>query len=599
MVESESETPSKFHRFKRDGLVMLKVLAPFFVIIGLVLYYHESVVHSILINMAINGLIIGASTYGVILIMVRLISAQRDFYVIERFGREARQGVHMPSLLEQPWMKHCYVRHYLSHIAHTGGTLASELQQSAIENELQALSGEYEHKLELPQFLVGFMVAMGLLGTFVGLLETLTGISGMLDGFGGNGGGKMDEQFMHLVGELKKPLAGMGIAFSASMFGLVTSLMLAIMMINLRRYIARVVSCARNVMHDLTEMSRQTKSQPTTEELMALANAGPGGRGASANITEGDGSLQDIVYRAHDTTLLMANRIDALTKKIDALLQAFDTSIKASQKTNDLMGFGPRMKETSEAMLGELKVITNGQIENQSLAKTLIESNNEVARIVSGVVLGELKTLNSGQVEQQKLAQTLIESNRDVTRMIGGAVLGELKILSNGQTEEQKLAQTLIEASRDVTRMIGGSVLDGLKSLSDAQLGQQKLTQTLIETDTEVSRSVGSIIEFQRKAQVEEVLSLKDLTSKLVKIEESSNSVGKHLWDIKESFTKLGVYSGIAEAISEGIGHQKLLLETLVTEDRNLQRRLASIQQDIRDRIQAHPIDGGGVFPPV
>ena len=492
--------------------------------------------------------------YGVLLIIIRLISAQRDFSVIERFGREALNGVHMPSLLEQPWMKNCYVHHYLSHIAHTGGTVSTEMQQSAIENELHALSAEYEHKLELPQFIVGFMVAMGLLGTFIGLLETLTGISGMLDGFGGSGA-NMDEQFMHLVGELRKPLAGMGIAFSASMFGLVTSLMLAMMMINLRRFIARILSCARNVMHDLTEMTQgQGASQPTEAELAALGKAG--GSGSDASLVEGDASLQDIVYRAHDTSLLVSNRIDGLTKKIDVLLQAFEVSIQASQKTNDLLGFGPRMKETSEAMLEELKILASGQIEQQKLAKTLIDSNEEVSHIVSGVILNELKILNNGQFDHQKLSQSILEASSEINRTIGGVLLGELKNLGNGQAEQQKLTQKLIDGDANMVRI--------------TELGLQD----------------------QRQGQVNDALALKDLATRLVKIEESSNSTGKHLWDIKEHFRKLGAYSGVAEAILEGFGHQKLLLETLVAEDRNLQRRLVSIQQDIRERVAPIAKDG-------
>ena len=219
--------------------------------------------------------------------------------------------------------------------------------------------------------------------------------------------------------------------------------------------------------------------------------------------------------------------------------------------------------------------------------------------LVSGAVLGELKTLNNSQIEQQKLAQILIESNSEVAHLVSGVVLGELKTLNNSQIEQQKLSQTLIESSNDVTRTIGGVVLGELKNLTAGQIEQQKLAQGMIDAEAGLSRVVGSIVEFQIKGQAEEVLALKDVSSKLVKIEESSNSVGRHLWGIKEDLTKLGAYSGIAESISEGIGHQKLLLETLVAEDRNLQKRLVSIQQDIREHLQSQPVDGGAVTPPV
>jgi hypothetical protein len=43
---------------------------------------------------------------------------------------------------------------------------------------------------------------------------------------------------------------------------------------------------------------------------------------------------------------------------------------------------------------------------------------------------------------------------------------------------------------------------------------------------------------------------------------------------------------GVAQQISNGIGHQSLLLETMIKEERNTQKRLISIQQDLRDTLQ-------------
>jgi hypothetical protein len=296
----------------------------------------------------------------------------------------------------------------------------------------------------------------------------------------------------------------MGIAFSASMFGLVTSLMLAMMMISLRRYIGRVVSCARNVMHDLTELThaapeRSTAvTQLTPEEIAAMAaGGGPGGAGkkeGAASIAEGELTLQDLVYQSHDTSLMMANRIDMLTQKMDKLFLVIESSTLATNKTNDLMGFGPRMKETSDKMLEELRGLTTIQIDQQKLSARLIESSVETA----------------------------------------------------------KLLENLATVQRD---------------------GQSAL-----------SLSFKDLADVQRETQTGLTLSFKDLTDKLGKVEEGNHAVGKHLWDIKENFTKLGAYSAVVESISTGVGHQTLLLETLIKEDRNLQKRLVSIQQDIRER---------------
>jgi hypothetical protein len=539
--------PSVLPWIRREGVVVIKVLLPVIFILTIVSYFHEFVLHAVEANIAINGLIIAAATYGIVLILARLIGAMIDYKVIERFGHEAMQGVYMPQLLEQPWLKRRHVRHYLGHIAQTGGTLSSAIQQNAIESELKALSGEYEHKLELPQFIVGFMIAMGLLGTFIGLLETLTGISGMLDGFGASGS-NMDEQFMKLVVELRKPLAGMGIAFSASMFGLVTSLMLAVMMINLRRYVSHVVGCARNVMHNLIELGRANSggstsaTQLTPEEIMAMAQGGGSKKPAAANIAEGDLTLQDLVYQAHDTSLMVANRIDGMTSKLGALVHAFESSLQSTQHMMDMLSFGPRLKETNEHMLAELKRLADGQVEHHKFAQRLIDVGGDTAHILGGIAAA-----------QRESHAALLQSFGDLSGRLA------------------KIEDTL-----------GGE----LRVIASAQINQQALTQKFVDVGADTAHVVGSIVESTRESQAALTLSIRELASKLIKIEENTGDVGRYVGYIKDNFTKFGQQSNAVESISAGVGHSGLLLETLVNESRNLQKRLTSIQQDLREQFQ-------------
>ncbi|NBO18559.1 MAG: hypothetical protein EBV03_04900, partial [Proteobacteria bacterium] len=81
------------------------------------------------------------------------------------------------------------------------------------------------------QYLAGVLVMLGLIGTFWGLLETITSVgeamSAIVSSFesnsgGGEGGGGSMVEFLKAI---SKPLQGMGIAFSASLFGLSGSLM--------------------------------------------------------------------------------------------------------------------------------------------------------------------------------------------------------------------------------------------------------------------------------------------------------------------------------------------------------------------------------------
>ena len=379
------ELRKKYPVIYRETVIIAKVLSPFVIILALALYFNEFVMRAIESDLAISGLIICTSIYCIIIILQRLSNAKTDFRIIERFGKEASEGASMNKLLEEPWIRESYVRHYLKHIAETGGVLNSQLDQSAIENELHAFQADYDSKLEFPQFLTGFMIAMGLLGTFIGLLETLTGISGMLAGMA-SGTASPEEQFKQLVGELRKPLAGMGIAFSASMFGLITSLMLSIMMTNLRHFISRLVMCARNVMHDLTEIAHKTQASSIHSNTIQtnVTQLDQYNQANNQNInTNRTGSNGDI---------LLASRMDLLLKKLEVLFKSFENSINGTTKLNDLLGFGPRMKETAENTLEEIRNVNKSNIEQQRIMQQFLDSQNSLVNIINSIMETQRRT---------------------------------------------------------------------------------------------------------------------------------------------------------------------------------------------------------------
>jgi hypothetical protein len=74
----------------------------------------------------------------------------------------------------------------------------------------------------------GLMVFLGLFGTFIGLMETVAGVGGILSGLDFGGNASADAAFGDLISGLKAPLAGMATGFSASLFGLGTSLVLGV-----------------------------------------------------------------------------------------------------------------------------------------------------------------------------------------------------------------------------------------------------------------------------------------------------------------------------------------------------------------------------------
>lgn len=90
---------------------------------------------------------------------------------------------------------------------------------------LDSVASRLDEQRETTRYLVGLLVFLGLLGTFWGLLKTVSSV-GVTIGALDTGVGENVLLFDQLKEGLAGPLAGMGIAFSSSLFGLAGSLIL-------------------------------------------------------------------------------------------------------------------------------------------------------------------------------------------------------------------------------------------------------------------------------------------------------------------------------------------------------------------------------------
>jgi hypothetical protein len=89
---------------------------------------------------------------------------------------------------------------------------------------LDSVAARLDENRELVRYLAGLLVFLGLLGTFWGLIETVNSVGRIISSL--RTGGEASALFDELKTALAAPLAGMGISFSASLFGLAGSLVL-------------------------------------------------------------------------------------------------------------------------------------------------------------------------------------------------------------------------------------------------------------------------------------------------------------------------------------------------------------------------------------
>ncbi len=99
------------------------------------------------------------------------------------------------------------------------------LSTMAMRSLLDGILSRLDESRDISRYTIGLLIFLGLLGTFWGLLETVASISNVIGGLSVNGG-DATTVFDDLKRGLEAPMAGMGTAFSSSLFGLAGSLVL-------------------------------------------------------------------------------------------------------------------------------------------------------------------------------------------------------------------------------------------------------------------------------------------------------------------------------------------------------------------------------------
>jgi hypothetical protein len=171
-------------------------------------------------NPALNGIIMGAMLAGIIYIFRQVLLLNPEVAWIESYRRNLGAGQATVSITTPPRL--------LSPMAtmfgeRKGGRVS--LSAISLRTVLDGIAMRLDESREISRYFIGLLVFLGLLGTFYGLLETLRSVGGVISTLS-IGSGDVGRAFNDLKNGLQAPIAGMGTAFSASLFGLAGSLVL-------------------------------------------------------------------------------------------------------------------------------------------------------------------------------------------------------------------------------------------------------------------------------------------------------------------------------------------------------------------------------------
>lgn len=222
-----------------------------------------------------------------------------------------------------------------------GETGRFTLSATAMRSLLDGIASRLDESRELSRYMTGLLIFLGLLGTFWGLLKTVGAVSDVIASMS-MGSGDLNAMFDQLKSGLAKPLAGMGTAFSASMFGLSGALVLGFL--------------------DLTAGQAQNRFFNELEEWLAGLT-----RLSSGVLAEGEASipvyvqalleqtaenmedLQRILQRGEDSRAQSNQAVMALTDHITTLSDTMRTSQQLMLRLAEAQAMmGPAIQRLAE-----------------------------------------------------------------------------------------------------------------------------------------------------------------------------------------------------------------------------------------------------------
>lgn len=201
---------------------------------------------------------------------------------------------------------------------------------STLPYVLDGIASRGEDRRALVRYLTGALVMLGLIGTFYGLLITIGGVRDVIGGFSADGNADTVTLLAGLKEQLAIPLNGMSTAFSTSLYGLLASLIMAFLELQLFHAQNNVQSRLEHlVVSELVPLWQQGVQRPV----------GTSGSGPTADSRYQVALLQAVV-----------ERLDRVASTLDSATHNRDSGQRTAEQLGILNERLETLRETLEGL---------------------------------------------------------------------------------------------------------------------------------------------------------------------------------------------------------------------------------------------------------
>ncbi len=273
---------------------------------------------------------------------------------------------------------------------------------------LDSIFSRLDEAREISRYMIGLLIFLGLLGTFWGLINTLSTIGATIQGLSVQGG-DITTVFDQLKSGLQAPLTGMGTAFSSSLFGLGGSLILGFLDLNAGQ--------AQNQFYNELE-----------EWLSSLTRHSSG-----SALSEGETAMP--VY----VTALLEQTAETV-ERLQAIVARGEESRSASNQA--LLSLSGQLASLTDHLQGDQDVsrrMLDGQREMRSLLEQMVQQGGSAS---AGLDLASRQHLRNIDVHLLRLMQDNID--------------GRERTVSELRSEIKLLTRTVAALAQEQRKADGG-----------------------------------------------------------------------------------------------------------------------------------------------
>ncbi len=376
---------------QRPFLIRMSVFLVF--VIGIVVALIGTLAAAFFANPVLNGVILGVLIIGIVYNFRQVLLLKPDTAWLEAVRNEDVPGTvpRNPRLLAP----------LATMLADRRGRVM--LSAVSMRSLLDGIGSRLDESRDLSRYMIGLLIFLGLLGTFWGLLQTVTSVGDVI--------GDLSVANQNLLGVfddlkvgLEAPLEGMGTAFSSSLFGLAGSLVLGFLDLQASQAQNRFYNRLEDWLSSYTRLSGGTLAVEGDQSVPAYVSA------LLEKTADSLDDLRRILARGEEQRGVSAANLLSLTERLTTLTD----HMRAEQ---DLMG---KLVDNQVEMRPVLERLAAGTAQPGGLDEPsrahLRNLDVYVTRLLEELVSGREQTVAELRGEIKLLARTIAAIAEDERR---------------------------------------------------------------------------------------------------------------------------------------------------------------------------------------